>query len=268
MKRHLLVWIAVFFLAIFAYVSVVQPVLEPVVALPPLPGGHGASTIVFLLFSVFHALYALGWRHTLIFFVLSAVISWAFEQVGVSTGVVYGAYHYTDALGPKLGHVPLLIPIAWFMMMYCSYVIANLIADGQPAGTRGGVGRAAWLALLSGMIMTAWDTVMDPLMSGETVGAWVWEQGGDYFGIPVQNFVGWLLTTFTVFMVYRLYERRSAPRPLGRPGTAISGLPVLAYALMMAPYVISAGAGALRVIAAFAMGIPALAAAGRLPKRE
>ena len=119
-----------------------------------------------MLSSFFHAWYSLGARNTLVFFALSAVVSWAFEQAGVETGLIYGPYHYTDRLGPKLGHVPLLIPIAWFMMIYPSYVISNLIADGQPDGTRGSSGRIAWLAFLGAMVMTAWDVAMDPIMSG------------------------------------------------------------------------------------------------------
>ena len=35
-------------------------------------------------------------------------------------------YHYTDKLGFKfLGLVPLLIPVAWFMLSYPSFVIAD-----------------------------------------------------------------------------------------------------------------------------------------------
>ncbi len=266
MRRYALVWASALFLLVFAYIVILQPVLSPFVALPKLPGGHSSSTSIFLLFSLFHAWYALGWRHTLIFFVFSASISWAFEQVGVATGAIYGPYHYTDVLGIKLGHVPILIPLAWFMMIYPSYVIANLIADGQPTGTRGNLIRTMWLALLGAMVMTAWDLVMDPFMSGGRMEAWVWERGGDYFGVPLQNFVGWVLTTFTVYLAYRLFERRTKPRPLGPLTPAVAALPVLAYSAMWVAYVISAEAGPLRVIAAFAMGLPTLAALGRLPE--
>jgi hypothetical protein len=184
--------------------------------------------------------------------------------VGVATGLIYGAYHYTELLGPKLGHVPLLIPLAWFMMIYPSYVIVNLIADGAPTGTRGGPGRALWLALLSGMVMSAWDLVMDPLLSGVVMQAWVWEQGGAYFGVPVRNFAGWLLTTFTVYLLYRLYERRVAPRPLGPISGDIAAMPLLGYGAMMISDMLVGGPRALQVIAPLAMGLPLLAAAGQL----
>ncbi|MBI5563792.1 MAG: carotenoid biosynthesis protein, partial [Chloroflexi bacterium] len=133
MNRRIWLWISAVSLALFLYKGVIRLLLLPVVVLPDLPpGGIDVSTTLILISSFAHALYALGARHTLIFAALSAVISWTFEQVGVATGAIYGPYHYTDYLGFKLGHVPLLIPMAWFMMIYPSYVIANLIADGQP----------------------------------------------------------------------------------------------------------------------------------------
>ena len=63
------------------------------------------------------------------------VTSWTFEEAGVLTGLVYGPYHYTATLGPWLGSVPILIPLAWFMLVYPSYVVANLIGHGWPVGT-------------------------------------------------------------------------------------------------------------------------------------
>ena len=69
--------------------------------------------------------------HTLLFFGITVAVSWSYEHVGVETGLIDGAYHYTDALGLKLGLVPIIIPIAWFMMIYPSYILANLIGSGR-----------------------------------------------------------------------------------------------------------------------------------------
>ena len=264
LKQRLLLGLTTFFLGIFIYQGILRALLLPAVALPGVPGGIGVLTVILMLFSFFHATYALGWRHSFTFFALSAVISWAFEQAGVATGLVYGAYHYTDALGPKLGHVPFLIPIAWFMMIYPSYIIANLIAEGKPASSRGGPGRIAWLAFLSGMVMTAWDLVVDPGLSGAAHRAWAWEQSGPYFGVPAQNFVGWLLTTFTVYLCYRLFEQRFSPRPAGPVTVTIAAMPVAAYGAMMLSNIVRGDPPALVVIAPFAMGLPLIAAIERL----
>jgi putative membrane protein len=111
--------------------------------------------------------------------------------------------------------------------------------------------------------MTAWDLVVDPVLSGPNIKAWIWEQGGPYFGIPIQNYVGWLLTTFTVYLVYRLFERRSSPRPIGPLTTAIVAMPLIAYGAILISNSL-AGPEALRVIGPFVMGLPLIAAATRL----
>lgn len=267
-QNRIVLGFAVLFLLFFLYHAVVQPFASLLIALPSVPMRTSLSTVALLLFSVLHGVALLGWRRTLIFFGLAAVISWAFEQVGVATGAVYGAYHYTDVLGAKLGHVPFLIPLAWFMMIYPSYVVANLIVDNQPGGTRGGAGRVVWLSLLSAAIVTAWDVVMDPAMSGGRMTAWIWEQGGPYFGVPYQNFFGWMLTTFVIYLVYRFIEQRMAGPATEPLHPWIVALPVIAYAGMMLAYTAPGFQPELRLVALFVMGVPALLAAGRIGGRE
>jgi putative membrane protein len=252
-------------LAAFVYDGVLRPFVEPVLLLPAIPGGVNTLTAILTLFSLTHASHTLGWRHAIGFFAIGAAVSWAFEQVGVETGAVYGSYQYTDALGAKLGHVPILIPLAWFMMLYPSYVITNLIVDGRPTGTRGGMLHVLLLALLGAVVMTAWDLLIDPILSGPRFRAWVWEDSGPYFGIPTRNYAGWILTTFTVFLVYRLTEHRWAPRPLGDVTTAAVALPLVAYGAMLLANLQADGApAALVVIGPLAMGPPLLAAIIRL----
>ncbi len=267
MKRYTLLAMVMLFLITIVYAGPARIFLRPLVDLPNVPGGLSTNTLILMLFSLMHAAYALGWRHALVFSGLSAVISWAFEQVGVATGLVYGPYHYTDMLGFKLGHVPLLIPVAWFAMIYPSYVIANLIADGQPTGSRGSIGRIAWLSFLSAGVMTAWDLVVDPLLSDPARPAWIWEQGGPYFGIPVQNFVGWMLTTFSVYLAYRLFERKVNLKPVGPMTTDIVAMPLVIYASVMISNSLSTGPDALHVIGPFVMGLPLMAAVTRLRSR-
>jgi len=176
---------------------------------------------------------------------------------------MYSYYHYTDVLGSKLGHVPLLIPIAWFMMIYPSYVIANLLVAGRSLVNGAGLSRLIWLALVGSLVMTAWDLSVDVILSGPGAQAWIWHDGGPYFGIPVQNFAGWVLTTFTVYMLYRLFERWVALRPLAPLTFATAALPLVAYAGMALSQMLL-GNPALQVIIPFTMGLPVLVAAGRL----
>jgi uncharacterized membrane protein len=106
-------------------------------------------------------------------------------------------YHYTDKLGYKfLGLVPLLIPIAWFMLSYPSFIIASRLMPG---------GKDIWawrlsVATVGAVVMTAWDLAMDPMMVAG--GHWVWEVEGAYFGVPLQNYWGWWLTIFVTFILF------------------------------------------------------------------
>ena len=70
------------------------------------------------------------------------------------------------------------------------------------------------VAALGGVIMTAWDVMMDPMMVRG--GHWVWEVQGAYFGIPLQNYWGWWLTTFSVFLVNGLVTRRNGGQARGQ----------------------------------------------------
>jgi uncharacterized membrane protein len=267
MFRRILIAVMILALAFVLYIVTLVPLLAPIVSLPQVSDTAAFVTLFMWLFSICHASYVLGWRQALIFFVLSAVISWLFEQVGVATGMVYGAYHYTETLGIRLGHVPILIPVAWFMMIYPSYVIANLIGTGKPSGVGGSLLRIIWLSALGAMVMTAWDMVMDPFGSSPPGPGWLWEQGGPYFGVPLQNFIGWLLTTFTVYLVYRLIERRMGTQPIVLPTTGVTALALVAYFVIMSEYLIpqsSEWGEALRMVAVFTMGFPLLAATGRL----
>ncbi|MBF6605404.1 MAG: carotenoid biosynthesis protein [Chloroflexi bacterium] len=236
--------------------------LAGLVALPVILGGLNSLILILLVFSLWHASVALGGRLTPAFFAITTVTSWIFEEIGVVTGLVYGPYHYTSTLGPWLGSVPVLIPLAWFMMVYPSYVVANLIVDGWPVGTPGGRGHLVRLALVGALVMTAWDLVVDPILSGPTVGAWVWERGGPYYGVPVQNYLGWIVTTFTVYLLYRSVERRwTLAGRAALPGSKRD--PVLADAAMMLANLLSGAApaaiAAIVVIAPVAMGMPVVA---------
>src|SRR5450759_3783108 len=62
-------------------------------------------------------------------------------------------------------------------------------------------------------------------LSGPTVGAWVWERGGPYYGVPVQNYLGWIVTTFTAYVLYRSVERRWTLQPVGPLSLGPSGIP-------------------------------------------
>jgi uncharacterized membrane protein len=221
-----------------------------------LPGlGNIGFTLVFVLFAVTHCTALLGARFAALFFTISAVVSYLLEETGVRTGIIYGRYHYSDLLGAKLGHVPIIIPLAWFMMIYPSWRVARALIG--KVDTRSLTGLTA-LAGVGALVMTAWDVVMDPGMAAG--GNWSWETGGAYFGVPRHNYLGWLMTTFLVYLIAGWFMRGSKPVE----ETKFAALPIFVYALYALRYVASNRIPALQVVALFSMGTPAVIAMIRI----
>lgn len=129
--------------------------------------------------------------------VLIAVgITWLAEFLGVLTGLPFGRYHYTTAMQPQLLGVPIIIPMAWLMMLAPTW---GLVARLLPQYNHLSVGQRLLFAALTALAFTAWDLYLDPQMVSR--GLWVWQQPGLYFGIPLINFGGWLLTSFILTLL-------------------------------------------------------------------
>jgi len=124
------------------------------------------------------------------------VLSWAAEVIGSRTGFLFGAYSYTDMLGPQILDVPLQVPLGWLMMLPPSWAVADAITDRI---------KPRWkfpaFVGLSAFTMTAWDLFLDPMMV--TWGMWVWDNPGVYFGIPWLNYLGWFVISALITILIR-----------------------------------------------------------------
>lgn len=190
-----------------------------------LPLAYSLPLVAFTI-AVLHAGVRLGWRRALLLLGLTFGVSLLFESLGVAAGWVFGAYRYTDRLGPRFfGLVPYIIPLSWFMMTYPSYIIAERVVPNRwsPALMR----RLA-VAGVGGLVMTSWDLVLDPLMVSRR--HWVWETPGSYFGVPVQNYLGWWLTTLIILALF-IWLSRTGPLPAGPDVDRFDRLAVLSYAV-------------------------------------
>jgi lycopene beta-cyclase len=141
---------------------------------------------------------AWGLSRTLRTLAIVAVLSYFAEWLGSKTGFPFGAYHYTDALQPQLAGVPLLIPLAWMMMLAPAWAIAKIIT---PKHDNPKLPLTIIYSLISALAFTAWDLFLDPQMVGW--GFWIWATPGVYFGIPFSNYLGWLLVSFLLTLAAR-----------------------------------------------------------------
>ena len=127
------------------------------------------------------------------------VISLTSELLGTTYGIPFGAYAYTNLLGPKwFDRVPWLIPLSWFTMSWAAWIIASHRTRGFQA------------VLLGTCLLVAWDLLLDPAMSRVT-SYWIWGEKGNYYGMPWTNLLGWAVTGFVLLAMLG----KIAPEPKG-----------------------------------------------------
>jgi putative membrane protein len=176
--------------------------------------------------SVVHAGLSRGARVGADVLLLVAATAISFEAVGLATGVPYGSYTYSDALGPTLLGVPFLVPLAWLMMAWPSWVLAELLARPIRLERRRAV-RVATAAV----VFAGWDVILDPQMV--QAGYWTWAHphpglpGIDT--VPLTNLAGWLLAGAALMTLLDLLVARASVPGTPRIGGAA---PLIALAWM------------------------------------
>jgi putative membrane protein len=194
---------------------------------------HGARdtvtwTIVLLgaVLSVVHAAASRGGRTAAAVLLLVTVTAIGFEAVGLATGFPYGSYAYGDGLGPTLLGVPFLVPLAWLMMAWPSWLLADLLS--RPLGPR--VRRPVRIAVAAA-VFAGWDVVLDPQLV--QAGYWRWAHphpglpGIDT--VPLTNLAGWLLAGLVLMTALDVQVARSSVTDAPRVGATA---PMLALGWM------------------------------------
>jgi putative membrane protein len=172
-----------------------------------------ASTLLIALPSVVALLKYLGACRAALGMLAVAAFGYAIETIGVVTGLPYGSFYYGDALGGKLlGLVPYLLPIS-----YAPLVIGAVAASWSPNFPR----RALWI-FRSALLLTLIDGVIDP--GAASLGYWVWPEDGAYYGVPLSNYAGWLLSGALAAALLLAAGRWREPPPPGLLDSAILAL--------------------------------------------
>jgi len=185
----------------------------------PLTAGGGRDgvtwTIVVLgaCLSILHAGLSRGARVGVALLVLVTATAVAFEAVGLATGFPYGSYAYSDALGPTLLGVPFLVPLAWLMMAWPSWVLADRLTQRLRPRRQEVVRVAVAAAVLAG-----WDVVLDPQMV--QAGYWTWSHPTPGLPgiptVPLTNLAGWLVAGVVLMtLLSQLVSRTSADPRIG-----------------------------------------------------
>jgi len=202
-------------------------VLLGLIATAFVPGLRLPVIVLQVGFVLLHGAWRYGWRAIGVFVAAGLVISNILENLSIQTGFPFGHYHYTG--DGKIFQVPWFIGPAYLATGYLAWIVATVLLDDVRRDS-------PWLStigtpVIGAFAMTAWDLALDPATS--TINqAWIWENGGGYFGVPLVNFLGWTFTVYLFMQVFALYLRSRGPLPDEAPKRAPAGdLPaVLLYA--------------------------------------
>ena len=145
--------------------------------------------------------------HFFLFAVIAIITGIVTEYLGVNYQLLFGHYRYEYALGPKIGGVPWMIGINWFMVIYCCGITTQMLLNflwnrlkDKEMPLRENVG--FWAAIIDGALLAMmFDWLMEPVAI--KLGYWTWLTDG---GIPTKNYWDWFFVSAFLMIFFRLLK--------------------------------------------------------------
>jgi uncharacterized membrane protein len=190
---------------------------------------------VFLAVFIFAGQRLLGWRRTGLFLLISWVTAFLCEFSSTRTGIPFGSYYYTGStVGRELyiSNVPFMDSLSFTFLLYASYCMALLFL--LPVDSRSSIicrrplrlrfdldARTSWpVTFLTALLYAFIDIVIDPValrgdrwFLGQIYG---YTYPGVYFGVPLENFIGWAIVGLIALSGYGMVDRALPPWPNAR----------------------------------------------------
>ncbi len=171
----------------------------------------GAALLVFV---VLHTLTLYKPAGAIAYFVIAVTVSFPLEACSIATGFPFGFYtHYMP--GPRALGVPFPVVMAWVMVAWVAWILARVIV-GECRSRRFGVLATPVVATL---IAGGYDLVIDPFGAARQL--YSYRSPSGVLGVPLSNYVGWLITGWLLFQAFALIERRFRREPTASTRSAL-----------------------------------------------
>ena len=144
--------------------------------------GSSISVIIFALPSLIALTKWLRLPLSIVTISILSLCAYTFEIGSIKLGFPYGFFTYSSSMAYKLFNtVPWNVPFAWIPVV----VGAVSIAKNRSS--------PFWVQLLiSTSILLFFDLLLDPV--AVLLHFWTWQVPGQYYTIPLSNFLGWILS--------------------------------------------------------------------------
>jgi putative membrane protein len=182
---------------------------------------------LFMLLTPFNLILSafLLWRHhttalkpLVFFFGFTFSLGFFVEYLGANFGFLFGSYSYGNTLGIKLLHVPIVIGLNWMLIIYSVATILDRFSI--PIAPK---------IIIGSCLAVFMDWLIEPIAIRYDF--WSWQQGA----IPLQNYLGWLITASIMLSAYYLLKVESKNRlalPLYIVQASFFGLLQLAHSFL------------------------------------
>jgi putative membrane protein len=204
-----IVIILAFALFVAAFFTATQPLR------PEMAAVSSVFVVLFALPSYWAVMHAHGWKQGITILGALGFYALLIESSAIHTGIPYGDFIYNDLLGQKVfGLTPWTVAFAWPPILLLAYWFARNC-------TRLNLAQKTWKILaLTAVVATAVDLVLDP--AAVNLGFWNWQEPGFFYGVPLVNFMGWLLSCFVgAVILHYLWGSRKVPEAMAYSGLAI-----------------------------------------------
>ena len=125
----------------------------------------------------------------LYFLIFTFSLGFLVEGLGVNYGFMFGDYSYGRILGYQLWNVPVIISLNWTLIIYSVAILLDRFDF------------PVLVKIIAGSCLAVFlDGLMEPV--AVRLDFWSWHEGD----IPLQNYLGWFLTSIMMLAAYYLLK--------------------------------------------------------------
>jgi putative membrane protein len=126
----------------------------------------------------------------LLFVLLTFVVGFMAEFVGVHTCWLFGNYAYGETLGVKLFSIPLMIGVNWFLLIYATGVSLQ----------RSRIKSMFIRIIIGALVLVLLDVLIEPIAIHFDYWHWLGSN------IPVKNYVCWFLLSGVLLFMFEQFK--------------------------------------------------------------
>lgn len=124
------------------------------------------------------------------FALLSYLLGFISEWIGVHRHLIFGDYAYGATLGFKLDEIPVTMGINWFLLIYATGVLMQRLP----------VNSLALRVLLGAALLVVLDVLIEPV--AQRFDYWHWANGM----VPLSNYMGWFGVSIASLLLFEAFR--------------------------------------------------------------